>query len=235
MLKWPARKINTACMRALSRTHCVCVFSTHCSGDEGYHLNWNAPCPQNEIQTPTILYSIHTKYSAQHNACCSQSMLNMYAVLPIYCPTHVPRLCALPGLTMCCMFPGCVPSQASPCAACSQAVCPPRPHHVLHADGDLIVGAEGAKEAYDVWRVALVQHLQLTHDLVPHGRLDVQHDHLGRREDGGCSLVIQTIPTCEGSMPRQPEGQQGDSQGDSKGSMPQQPEGQPGGWVRRTM
>ena len=46
-------------------------------------------------------------------------------------------------------------------------------YHVLHADGDLIVQPEVAEEAYDVRRVALVQDLQLAHDLVPHSCLDV--------------------------------------------------------------
>lgn len=63
------------------------------------------------------------------------------------------------------------------------------PHHVLHADRDLIVCTEGAKEADYVGGVALVKNLQLSHDLVPNCWLYVQHDHLegkggGREREG---------------------------------------------------
>ena len=54
-------------------------------------------------------------------------------------------------------------------------------HHVLHADADLAVAVEGPVEAHDVWGVALVQHLQLSNDLVPDGRLDLQVDQLRGR------------------------------------------------------
>jgi len=58
-------------------------------------------------------------------------------------------------------------------------------YHVLHADGDLVVNPKVAEEANNVRRVALMQDLQLPHDLVPHSRFDVQHDHLeGGREEG---------------------------------------------------
>lgn len=51
---------------------------------------------------------------------------------------------------------------------------------MLHADGDLVVDTERAKEADNVGRSAFVKNFQLSHDLVPHSRLDVQHYHLHR-------------------------------------------------------
>jgi hypothetical protein len=51
-------------------------------------------------------------------------------------------------------------------------------HHVLHADADLAITVEGPVEAHDVWGVTLVQHLQLSDDLVPDGWLDLQVDQL---------------------------------------------------------
>ena len=60
----------------------------------------------------------------------------------------------------------------------------PPTHHVLHAYGDLIVDAEATKEADNVRRVTLMQHFQLSHNLIAHSWLDVQHDHLRRRKGG---------------------------------------------------
>ena len=54
-------------------------------------------------------------------------------------------------------------------------------HHVLHADADLAVAVEGPVEAHNVRGVALMQHLQLSDDLVPDGRLDLQVDQLRER------------------------------------------------------
>lgn len=54
-------------------------------------------------------------------------------------------------------------------------------HHVLHADTDLSIAVEGPVEAHDVGRVAFMQHLQLSDDLVPDGRLNLQVDELWRR------------------------------------------------------
>lgn len=59
----------------------------------------------------------------------------------------------------------------------------PPTYHVLHAYGDLIVDAEATKEADNIRRVTLMQHFQLSHDLIAHSWLDVQHDHLGRRKE----------------------------------------------------
>lgn len=47
-------------------------------------------------------------------------------------------------------------------------------HHVLHTDTDLSITVKSSIEAHDVGRVALVQHLQLSDDLVPDGRFDLQ-------------------------------------------------------------
>lgn len=52
------------------------------------------------------------------------------------------------------------------------------PHHVLHADADLAIAVEGPVKAHDVWRVALMQHLQLPDDLVADSWLDLQVDQL---------------------------------------------------------
>lgn len=69
----------------------------------------------------------------------------------------------------------------------------PPTYHVLHAYGDLIVDAEATKEADNIRRVTLMQHFQLSHDLIAHSWLDVQHDHLGRRkrgrEEGRCVTI----------------------------------------------
>ena len=53
-------------------------------------------------------------------------------------------------------------------------------HHVLHADGYLVIQAKVAIESNDVWRVALMQDLQFSHDLVPYGWLQVEHNHLDK-------------------------------------------------------
>lgn len=47
-------------------------------------------------------------------------------------------------------------------------------HHVLHADADLSITVKSSVEAHDVGRVALMQHLQLSDDLVSDGGLDFQ-------------------------------------------------------------
>ena len=60
-------------------------------------------------------------------------------------------------------------------------------HHVLHTYGYFIVDTEAAKEPDNVGRVALVKHLQFTHNLITNSWFDVQHDHLkrnGGRERG---------------------------------------------------
>ena len=49
---------------------------------------------------------------------------------------------------------------------------------MLHANGDFVVDAETAKEAHNVGRVALMEDLQLPHDLVADSWFYVQHDHL---------------------------------------------------------
>ena len=64
-------------------------------------------------------------------------------------------------------------------------VCAHVTHHVLHAYGYFIVDTEVAKESHDVRRVALMKHLQFTHNLITNSWLDVQHDHLKRKVDGG--------------------------------------------------
>lgn len=81
---------------------------------------------------------------------------------------------------------------------------PRRTHHVLHADADLAVAVEGPIEAHDIRGVTLMQHLQLTDDLVPDGWLDLQVDQLqgrGRRgqdrateggREGRVSMYLRT-------------------------------------------
>jgi hypothetical protein len=55
---------------------------------------------------------------------------------------------------------------------------------MLHAYGYFIVDTEAAKEPDNVWRVALVKHLQFTHNLITNSWFDVQHDHLERKGGG---------------------------------------------------
>ena len=51
-------------------------------------------------------------------------------------------------------------------------------HHVLHTDTDLPITIEGSIEAHNVGGIALMQHLQLSDDLVSDGGLDFQVDQL---------------------------------------------------------
>ena len=56
---------------------------------------------------------------------------------------------------------------------------------MLHTDGYLIISTEGTIETNDVGRVTLVKDLQLTHYLITHCWLNIQHYHLqnhGERE-----------------------------------------------------
>lgn len=55
---------------------------------------------------------------------------------------------------------------------------------MLHADADLAVAVEGAVEAHDVGRIALMEHLQLSNDLVPDGWFDLQVDQLQQETTG---------------------------------------------------
>lgn len=43
---------------------------------------------------------------------------------------------------------------------------------MLHADGDLSVAVEGSIETHDIRGITLMQHLQLSDNLIPDGRLD---------------------------------------------------------------
>lgn len=47
---------------------------------------------------------------------------------------------------------------------------------MLHTDADLSIAVKGSIEAHDVGRVAFMQHLQLSDNLVSDGRLDFQVD-----------------------------------------------------------
>lgn len=51
-------------------------------------------------------------------------------------------------------------------------------YHVLHADADLPVAVESTVESHDVGRIALVQDLKLSDDLVANGWLYLQVDQL---------------------------------------------------------
>lgn len=46
-------------------------------------------------------------------------------------------------------------------------------YHVLHTDADLSITVEGPVKSYNVWGITLMQHLQLSDDLVPDGWLDL--------------------------------------------------------------
>lgn len=51
-------------------------------------------------------------------------------------------------------------------------------YHVFHADADLSVTVEGPVKSHNVRRITLMQHLQLSDDLVPDGWLDLKVDQL---------------------------------------------------------
>lgn len=51
-------------------------------------------------------------------------------------------------------------------------------HHVLHTNADLSIAVKGSIEAHDVGRVAFMQHLQLSDNLVSNCRLDFKMDQL---------------------------------------------------------
>lgn len=61
---------------------------------------------------------------------------------------------------------------------------------MLHADADFPVAVEGTVEAHYVRGVALVQHLQLSDDLVPDGRFDLQVDQLKHSRAGTQKIMI---------------------------------------------
>ncbi len=48
-----------------------------------------------------------------------------------------------------------------------------RKYHVLHTDADLSITVESSVEAHYVGRVTLMQHLQLSDDLIPYCWLDL--------------------------------------------------------------
>ncbi len=48
-----------------------------------------------------------------------------------------------------------------------------RQYHVLHTDADLSITVESSVEAHDVGRVTLMQHLQLSDDLISYCWLDL--------------------------------------------------------------
>lgn len=54
-------------------------------------------------------------------------------------------------------------------------------HHVLHTDADLSIAVEGAIEAHNIGRVAFMQDLQFSDNLVSDGRFDFQVDQLTRK------------------------------------------------------
>lgn len=53
-----------------------------------------------------------------------------------------------------------------------------QPYHVLHTDADLSITVEGPVKSHNIGRITLMQHLQLSDDLVPDGWLDLQVDQL---------------------------------------------------------
>ena len=50
--------------------------------------------------------------------------------------------------------------------------------HVFHAYRNFAVEIIGTEETDDIRRVTVVEDLQLAHDLIPHGRLDLQMNQL---------------------------------------------------------
>lgn len=51
-------------------------------------------------------------------------------------------------------------------------------HHVFHTDADFSIAVKRPIEAHNVGGVAFMQHLQLSDNLIPDGRLDFQMDQL---------------------------------------------------------
>lgn len=65
-------------------------------------------------------------------------------------------------------------------------------HHVLHTDADLPIAVKGSVEAHNVGRVAFMQHLQLSDNLVPNCRLDFEMDQLREERRQSKPLSRQT-------------------------------------------
>ena len=65
-------------------------------------------------------------------------------------------------------------------------------HHVLHADADLSTAVKGSIEAHNVGRVAFMQHLQLSDNLVSNCRLDFEMDQLKEERRQSKPLSWQT-------------------------------------------
>lgn len=56
-------------------------------------------------------------------------------------------------------------------------------HHVLHTDTDLTVAVKSTIKAHNIWRVAFMQDLQFSNDLVPDCWFDLEMNELrGRRK-----------------------------------------------------
>lgn len=43
---------------------------------------------------------------------------------------------------------------------------------MLHADGNLSIAVEGSIETHNIWGITLMQHLQLSDNLIPDGWFD---------------------------------------------------------------
>ena len=67
---------------------------------------------------------------------------------------------------------------------------------MLHTDADLSIAVEGPVEAHNVGGVTLMQNLQLSDDLVPDGRLDLQVDQLEYREETRSAVSDNSDNSC---------------------------------------
>lgn len=71
---------------------------------------------------------------------------------------------------------------------------------MLHADADFSIAVEGAVEAHDVRGIALMEHLQLSNDLVPDGGFDLQVDQL-QQETPGFIEHLYRVHVCASEQP----------------------------------
>lgn len=69
---------------------------------------------------------------------------------------------------------------------------------MLHTDADLAITVEGPIEANNVGGVAFMQHLQLSDNLVPNGRLDFKVDQLKKKSQNKPTNINGCTKDCNG-------------------------------------
>lgn len=66
---------------------------------------------------------------------------------------------------------------------------------MLHTDADFPIAVKGPIETHNVGRVAFMQHLQLSDNLVPDGRLDFKVDQLRKERIKPLTVVLPKTHT----------------------------------------